>query len=1065
MAEPKMALADWLDDLTVRFILNLPPGELSSVPRLCFQVEEAQWFYEDFVRPAAAVEGDQLPSLNLRAFALLLFQHCPLFSDFTPAQHLEAYEEFLAYKVRVPVRGAILLDEAMNHALLVRGWKKGSSWAFPRGKINKDEKDLDCAIREVYEETGYDIKAAGLVPDDEDNAKFIDVTMKGQHVRLYVFRGVPLNTYFEPRTRKEISKIQWYRVQTLPGFKKAKAQVHDTDGEAVNTNKFYMIAPFLGQLKKWIAQQRKQDKQQTNMVTEEEQNMEEEGAVESDAADLLNKLQGARAEAPHDQATASAGMSHDANAGSTLLAMLQGGPTQPTNIGIPQTPLDQINQFPHQPETPQPRHPKQQSVGYPQAPPQFPYSPSHFQHLQQQQRPSLPTPSVFGQGNHGGFPQGPSPHLHGHPNLQNQYRQSMQGPFTGNGTIPEPSMPFTNGPQNHPQPPVQPQMPQENLQQPHWTQRMQSEDFGAVGGGSNAPRASEVPMPHLSTQAANLLNAFKSGNSTNCSTSAYTAQQTSRTGSTQQSALLDLFNKPSTAQTQPAQAAETPVQTEAVPSAAAEESKAAPARDTVQELAATVIPPGEPTQTQSQKESEPVAPPPPQDEIHETFKQTVAKGPLGSRRKTVKVQHSIHDGSGSRKVESLPVEEKQKNNSGATGNDSSNDLQGDEANGHTSQTSKTPKKPSNARRDGKSEGRANPPRSADATKASSEPPIQLAPDAPRPSEKNGGRKQLFDPANPTQTSRAKPQEAQKPVTLAQRPASQRRGQSPKPKASTPTKAPSTKPDQNGALTPSFTILQRPGSAHGKATDSKDPSAASAQPQLLKRPTTPAEHKPSPLSVSTQASEKPVQPSGDKKDDLLALLSGKASPAPPQACPNPPAAPQLEPTRSHNRPSDAGSESQKNALLGLFGASKAPSPQPATSPQPTTSPPQTQQATHAFPPRKTSAPTNTRQSALLDLFTKPGSPSTSAAATPISPFTLVGGGGGHGSGSGIHTPRFETQQNPNLRESRFNSVVSAGSGGSRRASGAGTPVSPEDQKDFLMGYLNGVIGKEGGAGKK
>jgi len=34
---------------------------------------------------------------------------------------------------------------------------------FPRGKINKDEKDLDCAIREVYEETGFDIKEAGLV--------------------------------------------------------------------------------------------------------------------------------------------------------------------------------------------------------------------------------------------------------------------------------------------------------------------------------------------------------------------------------------------------------------------------------------------------------------------------------------------------------------------------------------------------------------------------------------------------------------------------------------------------------------------------------------------------------------------------------------------------------------------------------------------------------------------------------------------------------------------------------------------------------------------------------------
>lgn len=59
----------------------------------------------------------------------------------------------MAYKVRVPVRGAILLDESMERVVLVKGWKKGASWSFPRGKINKDEKDLDCTIREVWEET------------------------------------------------------------------------------------------------------------------------------------------------------------------------------------------------------------------------------------------------------------------------------------------------------------------------------------------------------------------------------------------------------------------------------------------------------------------------------------------------------------------------------------------------------------------------------------------------------------------------------------------------------------------------------------------------------------------------------------------------------------------------------------------------------------------------------------------------------------------------------------------------------------------------------------------------
>lgn len=186
--------------MCVRFIINLPEEELESVARICFQVEEAQWFYEDFVRPM----DPSLPSLNLRDFCLRIFSHCPLLSAFSDSQHLAAYQEFLAYKTRVPVRGAILLNHDMDQVVLVKGWKKSASWSFPRGKINKDERDLDCAIREVYEETGYDINAAGLVPDAEA-VKTIDVTMREQHLRMFVFRGVPTDTYFEPRTRKEIS--------------------------------------------------------------------------------------------------------------------------------------------------------------------------------------------------------------------------------------------------------------------------------------------------------------------------------------------------------------------------------------------------------------------------------------------------------------------------------------------------------------------------------------------------------------------------------------------------------------------------------------------------------------------------------------------------------------------------------------------------------------------------------------------------------------------------------------------------------------------------------------------
>lgn len=228
-----------------------------QVERICFQVEEAQWYYEDFIRPL----DPDLPSLNLKDFCLRIFKHCPLLSQYSEGDHLKAFHEFLAYKTRVPVRGAILVNHDLDSVVLVRGWKSGASWSFPRGKINKDEPDLDCAIREVYEETGFNIRDAGLVPKDED-MKALETTLRAQHVRLYVFRDVPMDTHFEPRTRKEIGKIQWYKLSELPTQKKGKNNSHGgVEGELANhANKFYMVAPFIHPLKKWISQQKKLSK-------------------------------------------------------------------------------------------------------------------------------------------------------------------------------------------------------------------------------------------------------------------------------------------------------------------------------------------------------------------------------------------------------------------------------------------------------------------------------------------------------------------------------------------------------------------------------------------------------------------------------------------------------------------------------------------------------------------------------------------------------------------------------------------------------------------------------------
>ncbi|KAJ4018967.1 mRNA-decapping enzyme subunit 2 [Fusarium irregulare] len=394
MSGTQMQLEDWLDDLCVRFIINLPQEDLSSVARICFQVEEAQWFYEDFIRPL----DPTLPSMTLRTFCLRIFQHCPLLANFSVENHTKAFEEFLEYKTRVPVRGAIMLNEAMDSTVLVKGWKKGANWSFPRGKINKDEDDLDCAIREVYEETGLDLRAAGLVPT-EHKPKYIEISMREQHMRLYVFRDVPMDTVFEPKTRKEISKIQWYKLSELPAFRRKTGQSNDAIATP-NANKFYMVAPFLVPLKKWVTSQKKMEARRaatgphaygpiTEAPYEDEAWKTDTGAENTDQGPAIETLAGATQELqrllkvqPPTQGLQGAPAPIQQDKGSALLSILQakdgpsGGLPQP-GVQYPHTPLDLTAQTAPQPHTPHHHnYPQLSSVSTQQPPPPFPYAPN-----------------------------------------------------------------------------------------------------------------------------------------------------------------------------------------------------------------------------------------------------------------------------------------------------------------------------------------------------------------------------------------------------------------------------------------------------------------------------------------------------------------------------------------------------------------------------------------------------------------------------------------------------------------------------------------------------------------
>ncbi|XP_038625338.1 m7GpppN-mRNA hydrolase isoform X2 [Tachyglossus aculeatus] len=228
-----------LDDLCSRFILHIPSEERDNAIRLCFQIELAHWFYLDFYLQ----NTPRLPQCGIRDFAKAVFSHCPfLLPQGEDVQRV--LDEWKEYKMGVPTYGAIILDESLENVLLVQGYLAKSGWGFPKGKVNKEEAPHDCAAREVFEETGFDIKDY-ICKDD-----YIELRINDQLARLYIIPGVPKDTKFNPKTRREIRNIEWFSIKKLPCHRN---DMTPKSKLGLAPNKFFMTIPFIRPLRDWLS--------------------------------------------------------------------------------------------------------------------------------------------------------------------------------------------------------------------------------------------------------------------------------------------------------------------------------------------------------------------------------------------------------------------------------------------------------------------------------------------------------------------------------------------------------------------------------------------------------------------------------------------------------------------------------------------------------------------------------------------------------------------------------------------------------------------------------------------
>ena len=150
------------------------------------------------------------------------------------AHYEELFDEFRAYKGKIPVCGCVLLDPSLTKVVLVQNWAK-TSWGLPKGKLNQNEKKSECAKREVGEETGYDV----LMDLDENEA--LELVNQDQHAAMFCVPDVDPSFDFQPRVRKEISNVKFFPLDQLPA-------------------KQWGVGQFVPKIKRWVKQYKKKRK-------------------------------------------------------------------------------------------------------------------------------------------------------------------------------------------------------------------------------------------------------------------------------------------------------------------------------------------------------------------------------------------------------------------------------------------------------------------------------------------------------------------------------------------------------------------------------------------------------------------------------------------------------------------------------------------------------------------------------------------------------------------------------------------------------------------------------------
>jgi len=115
-------------------------------------------------------------------------------------------EKFEAIKAGIMTQSiSYTLEELVNESNKVSQWME-AEWGFPKGRRNYNEKDIDCALREFVEETGY--SGGSIIENIQPFEEiFMGSNYKSYKHKYYLMKLEDQEGISFDKT--EVSKIQW----------------------------------------------------------------------------------------------------------------------------------------------------------------------------------------------------------------------------------------------------------------------------------------------------------------------------------------------------------------------------------------------------------------------------------------------------------------------------------------------------------------------------------------------------------------------------------------------------------------------------------------------------------------------------------------------------------------------------------------------------------------------------------------------------------------------------------------------------------------------------------------